>query len=108
MRDPFVFADYLADGFPDRRLRDEIQVRVWIRFPALAFENGPRLAATRCIGGTRHGRAELAVWVLGVLLHDLGAFEPLLVAQLDPAQIEHTVLHRRQHSLTAPGGVSLV
>ena len=33
--------------------------------------------------------------------------EALLVAQLDPAEIEHAVLHGGEHALTAAGAVAL-
>src|SRR5260370_603482 len=46
-------ADHIADVLPNRRLSDEVQVRVWICFPALALDDGPRLTAARCVAGPR-------------------------------------------------------
>jgi hypothetical protein len=34
--------------------------------------------------------------------------EPLLVAQLDAAEVQHAVLHRRQHALATAGALALV
>ncbi len=105
---PFLAADHLADGFPHRRLGDEVDVRVGIGFPALALEDPAGLAAARGVARARHGVAERAVRILRVFLHDVRAREPLLVAQLHAAEIEHAVLHRREHALAAAGGVALV
>ena len=41
-------------------------------------------------------------------MHGAGALQPLLVAQLDSAQVQHGVLHGGQYFLTAPAGVALV
>ena len=51
---------------------------------------------------------QLALGVLRIFLHDLGAGQTLLVAQLDAAQVEYTVLHCRQYPLAAAGGFALV
>jgi hypothetical protein len=48
------------------------------------------------------------VRILRVLLHHLGALEALLVAQLDAAQIQHTVLHGGQHLLSSARRIPLV
>ena len=106
--DPAFLADDLADRRPGGRLRDEIDVGVRVRLPALALEDPARLAAARGVAGARHGLAERAVGVLRVLVHHAGAVEALLVAQLHAAQVEHGVLHRRQHLLAAAGRVALV
>jgi hypothetical protein len=46
--------------------------------------------------------------MLGILLHDAGARQTLLIAQLDAAQIQNAILHGRQHLLASPRGVSLI
>ena len=105
---PFRPADHFADVLPHGRLRDEIDVGVGIGLPALALQDPARLAAARCIAGARHRFEELAVRILRILFHHLGAVEPLLVAQLDAAKVEHAVLHRRQHLLAAARRVALI
>ncbi len=106
--EPFRPADHLADVLPHGRLRDEVDVRVGVGLPALALEDPAGLAAARRVAGARHRIAELAVRILRIFLHDAGAREALLVAQLDAAQIEHAVLHRREHPLAAAGRVALI
>src|SRR5262249_51616452 len=44
----------------------------------------------------------LAVFCKGSML------EPLLVAQLDAGEIEHTVLHGAEHALAAAGAITLI
>ena len=95
-------------GAPHRRLRDEVDVGVGVVLPALALEDPAGLAAARGIAGARHRVAEFLLGILRVFVHHAGAFQPLLVAQLDAAQVQHRVLHRRQHLLAAAGGVALV
>ena len=79
-----------------------------IGFPALALENPSRLAAAGGVTRARNGIAERAVGILRVLLHDVRPREPLLIAQLHAAQIEHAVLHGREHLLAAARRVPLV
>src|SRR5439155_12837855 len=57
----------------------------------------------RGAAGARHGVAEL----LGRVLQQWSVLEPLLVAHLDPAQIEYGVSHRDFHPL-APAGAFAV
>ena len=106
--DPLLLADDLADRRPHRRLGDEVDVGVGVGLPALALEHRARLAAARGIAGARHRVAELAVGVLRELVQRVRALQPLLVAQLDAAQVEHRVLHRRQHLLAAAAVRALV
>jgi hypothetical protein len=40
-------------------------------------------------------------------VHDAGASEPLLVAQLDAAQVQHAVLHCSEYLLSTTGAVAL-
>src|SRR5439155_5801147 len=56
----------------------------------------------------RNGIAELAVRILRILFHHAGARQALLIAQLDAAEIEHAVLHRREHFLAPTRRVALV
>src|SRR4029077_9289109 len=79
-----------------------------VGFPALALENPSRLPAARGVPRPRDGVAERAVGVLRVLLHDVRPREPLLIAQLHAAEIEHAVLHGREHALATAGRVALV
>ncbi len=108
MSDPGFLADHFADVLPYRRLGDEVQIRVGIVLPALALEDPARLSAAGGVARARHRRAEPAVRMLGVFLHDAGAGQPLLVAQLDATQIQHPVLHRGEHLLPAPRTHALI
>src|SRR5581483_11831110 len=54
-----------------------------------SFISGARLAAARGVAGARHGIAEGLVGVF----RQRAAHQPLLIAHLDPAQIEHRVGH---------------
>ena len=105
---PFLAAYHFADGVPDRRLGDEVDVRVGVGLPALALENPSGLPAARGVPRPRGGIAERAVGVLRVLLEDMRPCEPLLIAQLHAAQVEHAILHRGEYALTAARGVALV
>src|SRR4029077_15529586 len=108
VRDPLFLADDLADLLPHGRLGDEVEIGVGITLPTLAFDDPARLPATRGVTRARHRGAELAIRVLRVFLHDAGAREPLLIAQLHAAQIEHPVLHGGEYSLTAASGLALI
>src|SRR6478735_1851137 len=85
---PFLATDDLADVLPHGRLRDEVDVRVRIRFPAFALQDPSGLSAAGRVAGARNRIAELAVRVLRILFHDPGAREPLLVAQLDATEVQ--------------------
>src|SRR5262249_1825998 len=106
--DPLLPADDAADLLPHRRLGDEIQIRVRIGLPSLALDDGARLTAARCIGSARYGFAKLAVRILRIFLHYSGSREALLIAQLDPTQVQHAILHGAQNLLTATRGVALI
>src|SRR5262245_32812325 len=105
---PLGLADQIADCAPHRRLSDEIDVGVGIGLPALAFEDPAWLAAARIVAGARHrlpernALAELAVFIERTML------DTLLIAKLDPAQVEHAVLHGCEHALAAPGAIALI
>ena len=106
--DPGLLADRLADFLPHRRLGDEVEIRVGILLPALALQDPPRLAAAGGIARARHRGAELAVRVLRVFLHDPGAGEPLLIAELHAAEVKHAVLHRGEDFLAATRALALI
>src|SRR4029077_3250510 len=108
MSDPGFLADHFADVLPYRRLGDEVQISVGIFLPALALEDPARLPAAGRFAGARYRRAELAVRILGVFLHDAGPGQSLLVAQLDATQVQHAVLHRGEHLLAAPRADPLI
>src|SRR3984957_7248599 len=105
---PLRLADDVADFLPHRRLGDEVKIRVRVGLPALALDDPAGLAAAGGVAGARYRGAELALGELRVFLHDLGAGQALLVAQLDAAQVQDAILHRRQHALTATAGLALV
>src|SRR5438093_171404 len=65
------------------------------------------MAAARGVAGARHRLAELAVGILRIFL-ERAVREPLLVAQLDPAQVEHAVLHGDVDLLPAAGAIALI
>src|ERR1700722_7580187 len=106
--DPLRLADDVADFLPHRRLGDEVEIRVRVGFPALALDDPAGLATARGVARARYRGAELALGELRVFLHDLGAGQALLVAQLDATQVQYPVLHRRQHALAAAAGLALV
>src|SRR6266478_3547777 len=100
---PFRVADGLAAGPPILLLDREVNIRVRVGLPALALQDPARLAAAAGIAAARHRVAELAVRVLRIFFEIADVFEPLLVAQLDAAKIEHGVLHRDGHLLALAG-----
>ncbi len=95
-------------SFHTGRLRDEIDVCVRVGLPALALEDPAWLTAAGGVAGARYRLEKLAVGVLRILFHHLGAIEALLVAQLDAAQVQHAVLHGREHALAAVRRLALV
>ena len=105
---PFRLADEIADRRPDRRLGDEVDIGVRIGFPALAFEDPAGLAAARVVAGARHRLAEGNVLTELRILVEGPVLQALLVAQLDAAEVQHTVLHGGKHLLAAPRLFTLV
>ena len=105
---PFRLADEIADRSPHRRLGNEIDVGVGIVLPALALEDPAGLAAAEIVARARHRLAERNALAVLAVLDQRPVLEPLLVAQLDAREIEHAVLHRREHALAAAGAVALV
>src|SRR4051812_50064330 len=105
---PAGLADHVADLFPYRRLRDEVDVGVGIGLPALAFQDAAGLAAAGIVAGARHRVAERnALAILAVFLQR-PVREALLVAQLHARQVEHAVLHRGGDLLALAGDRWLV
>src|SRR5208283_4949057 len=103
---PPRLADDMADRLPHRGLDNEVDIGVGIGLPALAFQDPTRLAAARCVAGTRHGIAERAIRVLRIF-GQRPVRQALLVAQLDAAEVEYAVLHGDRDLLAEPGGVAL-
>src|SRR5207302_3012298 len=85
-------------------LNGEVDIRVRVGLPPLALQDPARLAAAAGIAAARDRVAELAVRVLRIFFENPDALEALLVAQLDPAQVEDAVLHRHRN-LLAPAGL---
>ena len=97
----------MADDLGQRRkglcLGDHVLVGIRIGFPSLAAHDPPRMASAGGIAGSRHRGAKCAVGILRIFLEHAGPAEPLLIAKLDPAKIQHRILHRACHSLAATG-----
>ncbi|MNS54088.1 hypothetical protein D3C72_868680 [compost metagenome] len=87
-------------------LDGEVDVGVGVGLPALALQHPARLAAAARVAAARHHVAEAAMRILRVLFQEAQAVQALLVAQLDPAQVEHSVLHRHGHLLALAGLVA--
>ena len=104
---PFGPLDQVADLRPRRRLGDEIGVGVVVGLPALAFEDAAGLSAARIVGRARHRVLERDVLAVLRVLGERAGIEALLVAQLDPAEIDHPVLHRREDALAAARALAL-
>src|SRR6185295_2614925 len=92
--DPLRPADGLSRALPVLLLDGEVDVRVRVCLPALALDHPAGLATAAGVAAPRNGLAELTIGPLRVLLQVADRFQALLVAQLDPAQVEHGVLHR--------------
>ena len=103
-RRPFGIVDQIlaANDFHERRpglgLDDDVDVVVGAAGGAL--QHVARLTAARGMSGTRHRFAEFAVGVLRIFLEG-PVGQALLVAQLDPAEVEHGVLHGDLDALPA-------
>ena len=94
-------ADDLHQRLPGRRLDDHVDIVVGAA--RSAAQRRPRLAAARRVAGARHGVAEF----LGRVFEQRPVFETLLVAHLDPAQIQHRIDHRHLHPLASAGALAL-
>src|SRR6185312_863728 len=105
---PLGLADHIADPFPHRRLRDEIDVRIRIALPAFAFQNPARLTATRIIAGAWHRLPERNTFAVLAVFRERPMLEPLLIAQFYPREIEDPILHGGEHALSAAGAHALV
>src|SRR6185312_8802265 len=87
------FTAQVRDFAPDRRLRDEVDVGVGIVLPALALQNPAGLAAAGIVAGAWRCVLEWNVLAVLAVFCERAGLEPLLVAQLDTAKVEHAVLH---------------
>src|SRR5665213_2741333 len=105
---PGRFADQIADRAPDRRLCDEVDVGIGVFRRAFALKYPARLAAARIVAGARRGVAEGNALAVLAVFGERAGLEPLLVAQLDAAQIEHAVLHCHIDFLAAAGAGALI
>src|SRR5262249_13243356 len=105
---PFRLADEAADRAPYRRLGDEIDVGVGIALPALAFEDPAGLAAAGVVAGARHRLAERDAFAVLAVFGQRSVRQTLLIAQLDPGEVEHAVLHGAEHALPASGAGALI
>ena len=77
---------------------DNVDVRIWIRFPPLTFDDQPRLSAARGISSPRRGIAKRAIKILWIFFErPMG--QALLIPEFDPTEIEHTILHGTDDSL---------
>src|SRR5437764_1342969 len=100
--------DQVADLAPHRRLGNEVNVRVGILLPALALQDPAGLSAAGIVSGARHRLAERHAFTELAVFLERPVREALLVAQLDPRQIENAVLHGAEHPLSPPGAYALV
>ena len=92
----------LHQRLPARRLDDHVDIIVGAA--RRAAQRRARLAAARGVAGARHEIAEF-------LVRDIRAAalsQPLLVAHLDPAEIQHRVGHRDLDALALAGALALI
>src|SRR5258705_6731019 len=99
--------DSLGGSHPVRTLDREVGVRVGVGLRAFALAPPARLATAAGVATARDGVAERAVGVLRVLLQVADALEPLLVAELDAAEIQYRFLHGHEHPLALAGLLTL-
>src|SRR5215510_1055011 len=100
MRLPARLADHVADGLPDGSLRNEVDVGVGIPLPAFAFEDATRLATAGIVARPRHRLAERDAFAVLAVFGKRAVRQALLIAHLDPRQIEHAILHGAGDTLT--------
>src|SRR5262249_24875346 len=87
--------DQVRDRLPAHWLDDDVDVVVGATRRAL---HGPaRLSAARGVTRSRDAVAEVLVRVFA----EWSVLQPLVIAQLDAAQVQHRVLHRYGHALPA-------
>ena len=98
----FGAADQVGDGLPADRLDDHVDVVVGAA--RRAFHGPARLAAA---GGIARSRDAVAEGLVGVFAQR-SVLQPLVVAELDPAQVQHGMLHGDGHALSAAGVLALV
>src|SRR5204863_5926679 len=105
---PAGLANDVADLLPNRRLGDEVDVRVGIVLPALTLQNAAGLAATGVVAGARNRIAEGNAFAVLAVFRERTMGEPLLVAQLHACQVQHAVLHGGGNPLSPLGHGALV
>src|SRR5260370_22610101 len=99
---PFRMPNGLGGSLPVRTLDREVDVGVGVGLPAFALEHPPPLATAAGVAAARDGVAECSIlavfpyWILWVLRQVADALEPLLVAELDAAEIQHRFLQDRK------------
>src|SRR5215218_4646053 len=108
MRFPARFADDVANLLPDRRLGNEIDVRIRVGLPALAFQDPARLTATGVVSGARNRIAKRNAFAVLAVFLERTMGEALLVAQLYAREVQYAVLHGRRHPLSAPRHCALI
>src|SRR6185295_20335846 len=93
-------SDDLRERRKGRRLRDDVDERVGVGFPALAPDDPSRVASARGVARARDCDAEAAVGILRIFL-EWTVGQPLLIAQLHAAKVQHAVLHGAGDALPA-------
>src|SRR5262249_52879545 len=104
---PLGLADHIANRLPDRSLGNKINVGVGVGLPTFAPDDPARLSAAGVVAGARHGIAEWNSLPILAVFGERTFLDALLVTQLDATEIEHAVLHRREHLLAAAGAIAL-
>src|ERR1700730_4755511 len=99
--DQLLAADDLHQRRPRGRLDNHIDVVIGAAWSAAQCRAG--LTTARGVAGARHLVAELLVRVL----RQRPLYNALLVAHLDPAQIQHRIGHRDLHPLALAGALAL-
>ena len=104
--EPLGVPDHLGERGERLQLGDDVGVGVGIGLPALALDDPPGMTAARRVAGARDRLAELAIRILRVFLQRTVG-EPLLIAELHAAEVEHRVLHRARDALAAAALLAL-
>ena len=99
--DQLGLANQVHQRRPARGLDDHVDIIVLAA--GRAFQGGAGLSPARGVGRAGHEIAEL----LGGVFGQGAVGQPLLVAQLDPAQVEHRILHGHLHPLSPAGFFAL-
>src|SRR6266404_260394 len=92
--DPLRLTHSLTGRPPVLLLNGEIDVRIWIGFPALALKYPTRLPSAARISAARHHISESAVGILRIFFQIADSLQSQLVTQLHATQVQHAILHR--------------